>query len=169
MATINLSNLDLPLNFRGRSSKSIEALLNERFGYTSEQIEVLTNIKRGDDSILNMESSPDFVYEIFFLLEQAGYEETIEILKKVANDYNIKLDSHFILNTRFFDTEILEYQKEISRLRDKVDVNLADSVYSCPRCHGKNVFKQTSEKQRTADEATIFRLTCYSCGTQWKE
>lgn len=167
MSTINLDNLDIPINFKPKATKSTEAILNERFGFNQEQIEVITSFKReNDDPIVSLDY-PDFFYEVCFLFKNQGYDEVIKMLKEIANDYNVKLNGHFILNTRFFEKEQTEYQKEISRLRDTIEHGV-ESVHECPRCHSKTVSEQVSSRQRASDEAQIFILTCDTCKLTWK-
>jgi hypothetical protein len=105
MATLNLQNLNLPINLRGKSSKSIEAFLKEYTNLDTKQIEELTFLKRGDDPLLNVSSSngQGFLYETIYLLNIKGYEYTLEKLTNIANDYKARLDSNFILENSIPD------------------------------------------------------------------
>jgi DNA-directed RNA polymerase subunit M/transcription elongation factor TFIIS len=167
MSSINLENLDIPINFKAKV-KSIEAILNENFGLTQFQIEELTSIKRdNEESLLNL-NKPDFFYEICFLLKNQDYKTVLSFLKNVENDNSIKLSGHFIFNTEFFEKEQKGYQKEISRLRDTIDTGVK-SFIECRRCHSNTVSDQYSARQRSSDEAQIFILYCNTCGLTWKE
>lgn len=166
MSSINLENLDIPINFKAKV-KSVEAILNENFGLSQAQIEELTSFKRdNDEPILNL-NKPDFLYEVCFLLKNQGYKPVLKFLKKVENDYDIKLNGHFILETEFFEKEQKNYQKEISQLRDKIDLEVK-SFETCRKCGSKTVVDQSSERQRSGDEAQIFTLHCTTCGYTWR-
>jgi DNA-directed RNA polymerase subunit M/transcription elongation factor TFIIS len=172
MATLNLQNLSLPINLRGRSSKSVEAFLREYTKLDSTQIEELTSLKRGDDSLLsaNFSDNQGLLYETIYLLNSKGYDYTFEQLEKIANDYNLKINANFILETTLFEKEQLDYQKEISRLRDKIENEDVDSIVQCNKCKSYNVSYVRAERQRGGDEAEITRYTCnnVSCGHIWK-
>ncbi len=167
MSSINLENLDIPINFKAKV-KSVEAILNENFNLSQSQIDELTSFKReNDEPILNL-NKPDFLYEVCFLLKKQGIKPVLKFLKNVENDYAIKLDGHFILETEFFEKEQKIYQKEISQLRDKIDLEVK-SYKECRKCKSKTVVDQSSSRQRSSDEATIFTLHCNTCGETWKE
>jgi DNA-directed RNA polymerase subunit M/transcription elongation factor TFIIS len=167
MSSINLENLDIPINFKAKV-KSVEAILNENFNLTPFQIEEITSFKReNDEPLLNL-NKPDFLYEVCFLLKKQGYNQVLKFLKQVENDYSIKLDGHFILNTEFFEKEQKNYQKEISQLRDKIEIEVK-SYKECRKCGSRTVTDKSASRQRSADEAQIFILECSTCGETWKE
>jgi DNA-directed RNA polymerase subunit M/transcription elongation factor TFIIS len=172
MATLNLQNLNLPINLKGKSSKSIEAFLKEYTNLDTRQIEELTSLKRGDDSLLNVSSSngQGFLYETIYLLNSKGYEYTLEQLTNIANDYKTRMDANFILETTLFEKEQIDYQKEISRLRDKIENNDIESIVQCGKCKSYNVSYIRAERQRGGDEAEITKYTCNNigCGHTWK-
>jgi DNA-directed RNA polymerase subunit M/transcription elongation factor TFIIS len=172
MATLNLQNLNLPINLKGKSSKSVEAFLKEYTNLTSKQIEELTSLKRGDDFLLNVNSNDNqgFLYETMYLLNSKGYEYTLEHLTKIANDYSIIINANFILETSLFEKEQLDYQKEISRLRDKIENNDIESIVQCGKCKSYSVSYVRAERQRGRDEAEITKYTCnnIACGHSWK-
>lgn len=172
MATLNLQNLNLPINLKGKSSKSIEAYLKEYTNLDSTQIEELTSLKRGDDQLLSVNSSDNqgLLYETIYLINSKGYDYTFEQLNNIANDYNAKISANFILETTLFEKEQVDYQKEISRLRDKIENNDVESIVQCPKCKSYNVSYQRAERQRGGDEAEITKYTCnnISCGNSWK-
>lgn len=172
MATLNLQNLSLPINLRGKSSKSVEAFLTEYTNLNPTQIEELTSLKRGDDALLNANNSSNqgFLYETIYLLNSKGYEYTLEKLTEIANDYNARMDANFILETTLFEKEQMDYWKEVSRLRDKIENNNVDSIVQCPKCKSYNVTSVRAERQRGGDEAEITKHTCNNigCGQSWK-
>jgi DNA-directed RNA polymerase subunit M/transcription elongation factor TFIIS len=170
MATLNLQNISLPINLRGKSSKSIEVLLAEYTNVTPKQIEELTSLKRGDVNLLNLNDSTGqgFLYETIYLLNSKGFEYSYELLTEIANNYDIKTNANFILETSIFEKEQLDYQKEISRLRDKIENADIESIEPCPKCKSYNVTYQRAERQRGGDEAEITKYSCNACGQNWK-
>lgn len=172
MATLNLQNINLPINLKGKASKSVEAFLKEYTNLNSKQIEELTSLKRGDDSLLSASSSDfqGFLYETIFLLNTKGYEYTFEKLNEIANNYDLKINANFILETTLFEKEQIDYQKEIARLRDTIENNDVESIIQCPKCKSYNVSNMRSERQRGRDEGEIIKYTCNntSCGHVWK-
>jgi DNA-directed RNA polymerase subunit M/transcription elongation factor TFIIS len=172
MATLNLQNLSLPISLKGKSFKSVEAFLTEYTNLNPTQIEELTSLKRGDDSLLNVNSSDSqgFLYETIYLLNSKGYEYTLEQLTNIANDYDTKINANFILETSLFEKEQVDYWKEISRLRDKIENSDVESIVACPKCKSYNVSYIRAERQRGGDEAEITKYTCNNigCGHAWK-
>jgi DNA-directed RNA polymerase subunit M/transcription elongation factor TFIIS len=171
MATLNLQNINLPISLRGKSSKSIEVILAEYTNITPKQIEELTSLKRGDNNLLNITDSDGqgFLYETIYLLNTKGFEYTYEKLNEIANNYNIKMNANFILETSIFEKEQLDYQKEISRLRDKIENTDVESIEPCPKCKSYSVSYQRAERQRGGDEAEITKYSCNACGQNWKK
>jgi DNA-directed RNA polymerase subunit M/transcription elongation factor TFIIS len=104
------------------------------------------------------------------ILTEKGYEYTFEKLNEIANDYSIKINANFILETTLFEKEQLDYQKEISRLRDKIENEDVDSIVQCTKCKSYNVSYIRAERQRGGDEAEITKYTCNNigCGHSWK-
>jgi hypothetical protein len=90
MTTLNLQNINLPINLRGKSSKSLEVILAEYTNVTPKQIEQLTSLKRGDSNLLNMNDSDSqgFLYETIYLLNSKGFEYTYEQLNEVFRRYD---------------------------------------------------------------------------------
>jgi DNA-directed RNA polymerase subunit M/transcription elongation factor TFIIS len=172
MATLNLQNLNLPINLRGRSSKSVEAFLTEYTNLNPKQIEELTSLKRGDDPLLSTNSSngQGFLYETIYLLNSKGYEYTRDQLTDIANNYKARMDSNFILDTTLFTKEQVDYQKEIARLRDTIENNDVESIVQCAKCKSYNVSYIRAERQRGRDESDITKYTCnnIACGYSWK-
>lgn len=172
MATLNLQNLSLPINLRGKSSKSVEAFLTEYTNLNPKQIEELTSLKRGDDSLLSVNTSisQGFLYETIYLLNYKGYEYTLEQLTAIANNYSARTDANFILETTVFEKEQLDYWKEVARFRDKIENNDVESIVQCGKCKSYNVSYVRAERQRGGDEAEITKYTCNNsgCGQSWK-
>jgi DNA-directed RNA polymerase subunit M/transcription elongation factor TFIIS len=172
MATLNLQNLNLPINLKGKSSKSVEAFLTEYTNLNPKQIEELTSLKRGDDPLLSTNSSngQGFLYETIYLLNSKGYEYTRDQLTDIANNYKARMDANFILDTTLFTKEQVDYQKEIARLRDTIENNDVESIVQCGKCKSYNVSYVRAERQRGGDEAEITKYTCnnIACGHAWK-
>jgi DNA-directed RNA polymerase subunit M/transcription elongation factor TFIIS len=172
MATLNLQNLSLPINLKGKSSKSVEAFLKEYTNLDTTQIEELTSLKRGDDILLNTNTSNSqgFLYETIYLLNSKGFDYTLEQLTNIANNYDLKIDANFVLETTLFEKEQMDYWKEVSRLRDTIENSNIDSIVQCPKCKSYSVTYVSAEKQRSGDEAEITKYTCnnIACGNSWK-
>lgn len=172
MTTLNLQNINLPINLKGKSSKSVEAFLTEYTNLNPRQIDELTSLKRGDESLLNANNynNQGLLYEVIYLLNTNGYEYTLEQLTNIANDYKITINANFILETNLFEKEQKDYWKEVSRLRDKIENSDVESIVQCPKCKSYSVSYVRAEKQRSADEAEITKYTCNNigCGNSWK-
>jgi len=164
---INLSTLPLPSKKGESTNQSFESLLNkyaEKLNLSKKNLDILLNIKKNGEYLLNY-SNIGFVYEVFSMLHVLGFDETLSYLESL--EVPGKVSSKSILDSVLFEREETMYQAETSRIRDEFQVKV-DGSNKCGKCGGYNTIAIISARQRSADEALIYDITCQDCGNRFK-
>jgi len=173
-SSVNLSSLSVPPSSRKGEgvglTQSFEATLNkyaESLKLTKTQINKLLNISKNGENIITSHNL-GFVYEIFGMIKLLGFEPTIKFLDELdTKNTKGKITAKEIFDSTLFEREETLYQNDISRIRDEFQVKVK-GLYKCGKCGSQDTIDQTSSRQRTSDEATIFEISCQACGHRWK-
>ncbi len=175
-SSINLSSIAAPIpTKKGNSNvvgltQSFEATLNkyaESMGLTKTQLNKLMNVTKNDENII-VSNNIGFVYEVFGMIKLLGFDQTMKFLDEFdSKNLKGKIPSKEIFNSILFEKEETLYQNDIARIRDEFQVKVK-GLYKCQKCGSQDTVDQTSSRQRSSDEATIFEITCQSCGHRWK-
>ena len=166
--SVNLSTLPIPSKKDG-PSQSFEAILNkyaDSMGLSKSDLDKLTNVSKNGEYLLSS-NNPGFVYEIFGMIKVLGFEQTMNFLESLDIKGKVRPVAKNILDSILFEREETLYQNDIAIIRDEFQVKVK-GLYKCPKCGGQDTVDQTSSRQRSSDEATIFEITCQSCSHRWK-
>ena len=174
-SSINLSSIATPIpSKKGNNNaigltQSFEATLNkysESMGLSKTQLNKLMNITKNEEPLITS-SNIGFVYEVFGMIKLLGFDQTMKFLEEFDNSVKGKISSKEIFNSILFEKEETLYQNDIARIRDEFQVKVK-GLYKCQKCGSQDTIDQTSSRQRSSDEATIFEISCQSCGHRWK-
>ncbi len=174
-SSVNLSSLATPVpNKKGGDgvglTQSFEATLNkyaENLGLTKTQLNKLMNITKNDETLISSVNL-GFVYEVFGMIKVIGFDQTLKFLEEFdTKNMKGRIPSKIIFDSVLFEREETLYQNDIARIRDEFQVKVK-GLYKCQKCGSQDTIDQTSTRQRSSDEATIFEITCQSCGHRWK-
>lgn len=167
--SVNLSTLPIPSRKESAPSQAFEAILNkyaESMGLSKVNLEKLTNITKNGEYLLTS-NNPGFVYEVFGMVKILGIDQTLSYLESLDMKGRSKPLAKNILDSNLFEREETLYQNDIAIIRDEFQVKVK-GLYKCPKCGSQDTVDQTSSRQRSSDEATIFEITCQSCTHRWK-
>jgi len=168
--SLNLSNLPIPSKKGDVPVQSFEAILYKYadfMGLSRGQLDQLTSVSKNGEYLLTS-NNPGFVYEIFGMIQTLGFDQTLNFLEALdPKNYKGKIPSRTVLDSVLFEREDTLYQNDIAIIRDEFQVKVK-GLYKCPKCGGQDTVDQTSSRQRSSDEATIFEITCQSCSHRWK-
>jgi len=174
-ASVNLSSLATPIPNKKSGdglglTQSFEVTLNkyaENMGLTKTQLNKIMNININSENLISS-SNIGFTYEVFGMIKLIGFDQTFKFLEElVEKNLKGKIPSKAILDSLLFEKEETLYQNDIARIRDEFQVKVK-GLYKCQKCGSQDTIDQTSSRQRSSDEATIFEISCQSCGHRWK-
>lgn len=165
-SSIDLSDFQTPIRKSDVSEQEFESLLEKyakKFQITAPQLQKLKKIKKNGERAISS-SNLSFVYEVFGMIKQIGFEDTYNYLESLSG--TVPLDSKFVLESSLFEAQHKSYQVEIARMRDEFQVKVK-GLYKCRKCKSENVIDTRAANQRRGDEADLYTVRCMDCNYTW--
>jgi DNA-directed RNA polymerase subunit M/transcription elongation factor TFIIS len=163
-------NFPLPTINRPPPLESLESILGKvqighRGSLSPSQITLLQSLKWKSDrgSVLTLENRP-LIYEIIGMCEQVGIKATCEYIQELIDNGESRW-TEIIFQFQTFNINRNQYQADIIRIRDKIQVN--DNILECPACHSMKT-SYTQSQTRSADEPMTIIAVCSKCGHHWR-
>lgn len=127
------------------------------------QIEILKGLRytTGDEMINPTKGiGNDLLYEILNRLKLGVKFDSLVIFFQA--NWDNEDEAYFALPD--FDDARYAYNKWIESYHDEREV--AEGVYTCPKCKGKETFS-VSKQTRSADEPETVKVICTNCQNSW--
>lgn len=164
MAFTNLSELNFENELPLKEEKNLSSIFKEYCPKLStEEVKKLLTLKFNDVPILAFETNKDLIYEAVYMINEIGYEQTIKILKSINDESEINPKIFF--NSHIYDKERESYFTDISKLRDKLELQ---NGKPCKKCNKSNTLTY-SRQMASGDEAATYVTYCYNCNIEFKE
>lgn len=164
MAFINLSDISFENELPLKEEKNLSSIFKEYCPKLStEQIKKLLLLEFNNIPILSFDTNVDLIYETIYMINEIGLEETTKILRSIENESEISPKIFF--KAYIYDKERESYASDISKLRDKLELQ---NGKPCKKCNKSNTLTY-GRQMASGDEAATYVTYCYNCNIEFKE
>jgi DNA-directed RNA polymerase subunit M/transcription elongation factor TFIIS len=129
---------------------------------TNENIRTLTALKYPNGSPIFNLTDRGNLYAGIVIVMQNGLTKAIEFFNSVSEPSDLSFKSPQMIKAHE------KYLLDIRTLKAKSEVQIAEGIFECPRCHNKRI-NYTEKQIRSADEPTTIFLLCTQCGFSWRQ